>query len=275
LDNFNERNRKEWELRSHLFGASLRGVLFKRLPDVANEHLHNWHKKVILDFIERKDRLKILDVGCGYGRLSIPIIEKFPGVDITGMDISKNYVSLYKDYTNHPAFVGAVEKFPIELGTFDYITCVTVLMYLDSRNLERAILNLLFHLKPDGKLILIEPHSSGNLFQTGCGLLTVLINRIQKGVINTRGRYFRKREIENLFGKAGGRILSERRLPITSLLILPIALIGKLLPEPAAKGIFKVISLFDALLGGLKLPSLYVAYIITSQGFREKKYEQG
>jgi SAM-dependent methyltransferase len=250
-------------------------VLFKRFPDVANEHLHHWQRKVILDSVKKKDGLKILDVGCGYGRLSIPVIEKFPGVDITGLDISENYVSLYRSSTNRPAFVGTVEEFPVELGTFDYILCVTVLMYLDGRGLERAILNLLLHLKPDGKLILIEPHSSGNLFQTGFGLLTVLINRTRGGVMNTGGRYFRKREIEDLFGHAGGRILSERRLPLTSVFILPITLMGKLLPEPAAKGILKVISLFDALLGGLRLPSLYVAYIIAGGDFRENKYEQG
>jgi SAM-dependent methyltransferase len=263
LDNLSGRNRTEWELRSHLFGSSLRSVLFKGLPDVANEHLHDWHRRVILDFIQEKDRLKILDVGCGYGRLSIPIIEKFPDADITGVDIIENYVKLYKDNTHHPAFVGAVENLPPELGTFDYIICVTVLMYLDGWNLKKAILNLLFHLKPGGQLILIEPYFSGNLFQTGFGLLTFLINRTQKGIFNTRGRHFRKGEIENLFGKAGGRILSKRRLPVTSLFILPITLIGRLLPKPMARGIYKVISLFDALLGALRLPSLYVAYFIT------------
>jgi len=263
LDNLTEQNRIQWELRSQLFGASLRGVLFKGLPDVVNEHLHNWHKKVILDFIEGKDVLKILDAGCGYGRLSIPIIEKFPDVDIKGVDISENYVRLYKENTNHPAFVGSVESFPSELGTFDHIICVTVLMYLDGKNLEEAIFNLLSHLKPDGKLILIEPHFSGYLLQTGFGLLKFLINRIQRDILNTRGRYFRKREIEDFFDNVGGRILSERRLPITSLFILPITLIGKFLPKPMARGIYKVISLFDELLDELKLPSLYIAYFIS------------
>ena len=253
----------EWELRSQLFRDSLRSVLFKGLPDVVNEHLHNWHKKITLNSIEETGKMKILDVGCGYGRLSIPIIQKFPEVDIIGLDISENYVRLYKENTNRPAFVGAIENIPAELGSFDYIICVTVLMYVDGENLRKAISNLIYHLNPNGKLILIEPHFSGFLFQTGFGILTFLKHRIRKDIINTRGRSFRMNEIENLFINAGGKILSEIRLPITSLLFLPMILIGKLLSKRIAKEIYKVVFLFDTLLGALKLPSIYVFYLIT------------
>jgi 2-polyprenyl-3-methyl-5-hydroxy-6-metoxy-1,4-benzoquinol methylase len=263
LNKLNEQNRIEWELRSHLFGASLRSVLFKGLPDVVNEHLHNWHKKVILDFIEGKEGLKILDAGCGYGRLSIPIAEKFPNVDITGIDVSENYVKLYEENTHYPAFVGAIENIHDELGSFDYIICVTVLMYLDNESLRKAVSNLLFHLRHQGKLILIEPHCSGLPFQTGFGMLAFLRNRIGRNTVNTKGKCFRLREIENLFDHAGGKILSECRLPITTLFFLPITLIGKLLPKEIVRGIYKRVSLLDGMLGEFKLPSIFVAYLIT------------
>ena len=258
-----ERNRLEWERRSRFFGASLEGVLFKGLPHVVNGHLDGWHKKVILDFIEEKDELKILDVGCGYGRLSIPLIEKFPKINITGLDISESYALLYQERTGHPARIGAIEDLSGELGTFDYILCVTVLMYLDDDRLRKAISNLLFHLKPEGKLILIEPHVSGHPFQTGFGLSSLLGDRIQRNSINTKGRYFRSGEIETRFGNAGGKVLSEQRLPITSLFFLPIALAGKMLPDGIVRGICEMVSLFDALLGRLKLPSIHVAYLIS------------
>ena len=238
----------------------MRGVLFKGLPNVVNEHLHNWQKEIILRFIEKKDGLKILDVGCGYGRLSIPIIEKFPDVDISGIDISENYVRLYKENTNHPAFVGSIENFPTELGTFDYIICITVLMYLGHENLGKAVFNLLLHLKPGGRLILIEPHCSGSPFQTGFGMVTFLTKRIRTDTVNTGGRSFRVNQIERFLSVAGGKILSENRLPITSLCFLPMVLLGTMLPNRTAKGFFKVISRLDALLGTSKLPSIYVAY---------------
>ena len=258
-----ERNRLEWERRSRVFGASLKGVLFKGLPDVVNEHLDDWHKKVILNFIGGKEELKVLDVGCGYGRLSIPLIEKFPKIDITGLDISESYALLYKEKTGRPALTGAIEDMPGELGIFDYILCVTVLMYLDDDRLKKAISKLLFHLKPKGKLILIEPHLSGNSFQTGFGLSSLFKDRIQRNSINTKGRYFSSGEIEALFGDAGGKVLSEQRLPITSLFFLPMAFAGKMLPNGIVRCICKVVSLLDALLGKIKLPSIHVAYLIT------------
>ena len=48
---FNDPNKIAWEKRSKLFGTSLKGVLFKGVPDVVNEHVHDWHKKVILHSI--------------------------------------------------------------------------------------------------------------------------------------------------------------------------------------------------------------------------------
>jgi 2-polyprenyl-3-methyl-5-hydroxy-6-metoxy-1,4-benzoquinol methylase len=262
LENSIEPNRIAWETRSKLLGTSLKSVLFKGLPDVVNEHLHNWHRNLILKIIENKRKLRILDVGCGYGRLSIPIIEKYPHVDIAGVDISENYVRLYKENTCHPAFVVGIENIPSDLGTFDYILCVTVLMYLDDENLGKAVLNLVSHLKPRGKLILIEPSQSGVLFQTGFGLLPFLWNRIRRNSIHTGGRFFRTNEIEHLFSHAGGKILLERRLPITSVCILPLTFIGKILPSRFAKGIYKAVSFLDELLSKFRLPSIYVAYLI-------------
>ena len=78
LENLNEQNRNAWETRSKLLRTSLKSVPFKGLPDVVNEHLHNWHKNLILNTIEDKHNLRMLDVGCEYGRLSMAIIERLP-----------------------------------------------------------------------------------------------------------------------------------------------------------------------------------------------------
>jgi SAM-dependent methyltransferase len=205
----------------------------------------------------------MLDVGCGYGRLSMAIIERFPDVDLTGVDISENYVSLYKKNTSQPAFVGAIENFPAELGTFDWIICITVLMYVDDENLGRAIDHLFLHLKPGGKLILIEPHYSGTHFQTVFWILPLLMKRIRRDTVNTGGRSFKGNKLEDLLRNAGGKILSENRIPVTSFCFLLMALFGIMLPNRVAKGIFKMISRLDDLLGMLKLPSIYVAYVVT------------
>ncbi len=230
---------------------------------MVNEHLHHWHLKVVLGSLPRTEGLKILDSGCGYGRISMPILERYPRTDITGVDISEHFVRLYQENTHHPAIVGTLDHLPASLGTFDYILCITVLMYLKGDSLRKAISNLLFHLEPEGKLILIEPHQSGTFFLTGFGVLPFLTARIRRNTIHTQGRPFRMSEIEHLFDRAGGKVLSEWRLPITSLCILPLTLIGKLLPGRLSKGILKMVSSLDKLLGKFKLPSLHVAYLIT------------
>lgn len=230
---------------------------------MVNEHIHHWHKNLILNTIENKHQLRILDVGCGYGRLSIPIIERFPHVDITGVDISENYVRLYMENTCRPASVAGIENISPDLGAFDYILCVTVLMYLDDENLKKAVFNLLSHLKPKGKLILIEPHFSGHYFQTLFGLGTFLMKRIQKDIVDTQGRSFRSDEIEQLFNHAGGRVLCKWHLPMTSLFFGPLTLAGKLFPMGAVRPFCKFIFFLDALLGKLKLPSIQVAYLIS------------
>jgi 2-polyprenyl-3-methyl-5-hydroxy-6-metoxy-1,4-benzoquinol methylase len=262
MDHINGQDVREWDLRSKRFGATLRSVLFKGLPDVVNEHIHHWHEKSVLSWIEEKEDLKILDVGCGYGRLSIPIIKKFPDVDITGLDISENYVRLYKEKAHHPALVGAIENIPAELGTFDYIICVTVLMYLDDERLKKALSQLFLHLKQEGRLIMIEPHRSGILFQTGFGMLIFLRNIVKRDSHRIRSRYFTSRELGSYFQNFGGRFLSERRLPITSLFFLPIVLFGKLLPYRITRKVFEIVSLLDRSLGRFKLPSIYGAYLI-------------
>jgi len=262
LNPLNDLNKIAWEKRSKLFGTSLKGVLFKGVPDVVNEHMHDWHQKVILHSIGVEGGLRILDAGCGYGRLSLPLIHKIPNLDMVGLDISEHYVTLYKKNTNHPAWVGAIENIPKELGTFDFIICVTVLMYLNHDQLDRTISNLLSHLKRDGKLILIEPHFSGHYFQTWFGLLTFLMKRAQKDTVDTQGRYFRPGEIEQRFERSEGKVLFEWRLPVTSLVFGPLTLAGKLLPKGVVKPFCKFISLLDALLGKYELPSIQVAYLI-------------
>lgn len=240
-------------------------MLFKGLPNAVNEHFHNWQKGIILEYIEGKDGLRILDVGCGYGRLSIPIIEKFPGVDIRGVDISENYVRLYQENTRHLASIGTIENLPAELGTFDYIICVTVLMYVDHENLEKAVFNLICHLKPGGRLILIEPHRSGNFFRTGFGIFTFLMKRRQLNSVNTGGRSFKKNEIEKLLDKASGKIIIKRRIPVSSFCFLPMVFLGVVLPEKIARELFKLISRLDDLIGEFNLPSISVAYVVTNR----------
>jgi 2-polyprenyl-3-methyl-5-hydroxy-6-metoxy-1,4-benzoquinol methylase len=249
-----------WEKRSINYGATLKSVLFKGMPDVANEHFHSSHFNFIFECIkDNKDTIKILDIGCGYGRLSLPLLAKFPQAQITGMDISPNYVKLYKENTGKDAFIGTVEQIPPDTGTFDYIIVVTVLMYLPENKLRETFSGLFAHLNPDGKIILIEPAKSGVIFQTCCGLTKLLPD---KSNMNTGGKCFSAAEITAAVHQAGGTVIREERIPATTFFFLPVYLMAKTLPQKWTCSFLRRLTFLDGLLKNKKLPTLWSFYLI-------------
>jgi len=253
-------NAIEWEKRSINYGASWKSVLFKGMPDLANEHFHSCHINFILECIKNNnDDIRILDIGCGYGRLSLPIIQKLPQVQIIGLDISANYVNLYKQNTGRDAFVGTLESLPSEIGKFDYIIVVTVLMYLPKNDLKKVFSSLFSYLNKNGKIIIIEPAQSGIILQTGFGLAKLFH---KNNNINTGGTCFSSTEIPNLVDEAGGIVIQEQRIPATTFFFLLIYVIAKTLPQNLTYIIFRSISFLDGLLKRTKLPTLWEFYLI-------------
>jgi 2-polyprenyl-3-methyl-5-hydroxy-6-metoxy-1,4-benzoquinol methylase len=254
-----------WEKRSKIFGSSLRGVLFQRLPDAFNEHIHKWQlNQILLEIKSKSEGINILDVGCGYGRISIPLLEKFPGANITGIDISQNFVELYKKSTGQNAFVGHAENLNVQLNYYDYVICVTVLMYIEQEKIEKTILNFLGSLKKGGIILLIEPLQSGAYFQTCFGLFNLLSRLKQTTVSNTGGKSFKYNFLKEVIRKSGGIILREYRLPATSLLFLPLYLLTKFFSKKNSL-LFNSISRLNDLLKFIKLPSIYIFQVIEKQ----------
>ncbi|MDQ5985963.1 MAG: hypothetical protein CSYNP_01681 [Syntrophus sp. SKADARSKE-3] len=247
-----------WEERSATYGASLKSVLFKGMPEVANEHFHACHLRFILECLkDAEEDLSIFDVGCGYGRLSVPLIEKFPEAKIIGMDMSPTYARLYHEITGREAFSGTIETIPHWTGPFDFIICVTVLMYMERKELSLSVSRLLNLLKPGGKLIIIEPHASGLPFQTGCGLLAPHRRQRADKAIHTGGDCFTNGEMKTIVSKAGGIIIREQRIPATTIFFLPIYVTGNILPARLASRIFRGIGFLDGLFKHMPLPSLW------------------
>ena len=253
-------NSGAWEKRSINYGATLRSVLFQGMPDRANEHFHLSHLSFIWQCLDdQPTALKILDAGCGYGRISLPLGQKFPQAQICGMDISPNYLKIYRQNTGREAFIGTVEAIPPEIGTFDYIIVVTVLMYLPENKLKEAFSCLFAHLNPDGKIILIEPDRSGKLFQTGCGLTKL---QRKDSNINTGGRCLSAAEIAAAVSCTGGSIIREERIPATTFFFGPIYLLTKTLPDNWTRPFFRGLRALDGLLRNTRLPTLWSFYLI-------------
>ena len=251
-------NKETWETRSKIFQNNLKSVLFRRFPDSLNGHLHELHKQIILENTPDKDNLQILDVGCGFGRNSLYLIDRNSKTIVTGIDISQNFVDLFKANTTQSAFCGTLEEFPDNLGKFDFILCITVLMYVEKENLNLAIQNMLSHLKSGGKIILIEPLTSGHFFSSGFGIL----NFFRMKQTTSPGNHFKSNYLIKNILACGGQINEEKRLPVTTIFIIPLYFLASILPDKLLKIVFLFFRRLDNKLGHWKLPSMYTALII-------------
>lgn len=99
-------------------------------PEWLEEKASALHTEAIMEkiLIHVRSNDKILDVCCGYGRLTIPLIQK--GFDVKGIDISEVLIKraswLYAQTgsSGNPFFVANMKHFPFSSGAFDFCFCV-------------------------------------------------------------------------------------------------------------------------------------------------------
>lgn len=148
--------KKEWDQRSERLGSTQRAVLFKRFPGWLNQSIHRRHVRFVVDHAPQEPS-RVLDVGCGYGRISIELANLFPHADFQGIDLSTEFARHYEQHIG-PCFNGPVQDYrPNE--TYDLILIVTTLMYLDRQEHRDVLQRLWSCLVPGGRIVCIEPAS--------------------------------------------------------------------------------------------------------------------
>jgi SAM-dependent methyltransferase len=126
----------------------------------------NWSR--IADFSGLRGDERVLDVGCGTGRVSISIAKKLPRGKVVGIDIFGGVSGKSPDaalrnaraegVTDRVDFrYGNALEIPFEDSTFDIVTMGSVLHELHSeKDRERALREVRRVLKPEGKFLTIE-----------------------------------------------------------------------------------------------------------------------
>lgn len=154
------RSKRYWDLRSKTFKDNPRGVLFGfPFPSVVNRSFDRWSQFQVSADIPKHKKLFFLDVGCGYGRLSQYLLQKYPNIYIKGLDQSQTFVDIFNKNLSPRgrAIRSTLPKINYQNGAFDQVIMVSTLMYLpDPSEQFSTIKTLLRVLKKNGRIIIIE-----------------------------------------------------------------------------------------------------------------------
>lgn len=257
--------KQAWEKRSKKFGYKIEGVTTKSLPPQVNSQLDNWMlnniKEVISDSGDKKNT-RILDLGCGYGRLSKPLLESFPNIKVFGIDVSNNYVALYnKDLgPRGKAMEGDIRRLPYKSSYFDSVFMVTTLMYLaKKKDQKKAVKEILRVLKPGGNAIVIERSPSGYFLFTLGGLVNFIRGEKNQEITAVS---INKEEFKENVKSADGIINNVYGIPFFSLFLPFSVILYKIAPH--ILGIYlNPIKYLDKKFKSFLWPSLYLSYTIS------------
>ncbi len=192
--------RQQWEKRAASQQTDLSGVLFQGLPEEINQAIHQWHRNILCDkllaLIPANGQL--LDLGCGYGRLSGESIRCRPDVCVTGVDISLNYCHLFHRNISASAVCASIEALPFRPASFDALLGVTTLMYVPAEHQVKVMAGALKLLRPGGHALFFDP---GSLFLALSSRLFPGIRKRSSG-----GYGITKRKYRQMAGQAGCRV---------------------------------------------------------------------
>jgi SAM-dependent methyltransferase len=199
-----------WERRAAEQGTTLSGVLYRGLPESLNAHLHRWHAELVtrqlLPRVPQGGR--VLDLGCGFGRLGTVVRATRDDVALCGVDLATNYCRMFTAATGASALCADLSALPFAPRSVDAIIAVTCLMYVAPERAVDVVRSLHGLLKPGGAALLVDP---GREF-------TALVAALRPSSRDTPtgGRWFTRREYDALAGQAGVRVLGRGGVPLFS-----------------------------------------------------------
>jgi sterol 24-C-methyltransferase len=121
-----------------------------------------WEEKGLADKLDVEKGKKVLEVGCGRGRIAHHVA-KYTGAKVVGLNIDKSQIKMAEDYAKAEGMHGSQlefveanfnKPFPFEDGTFDGMYHVQALTYV--QDLDVFLKELSRVLKPGAKISFLD-----------------------------------------------------------------------------------------------------------------------
>jgi ubiquinone/menaquinone biosynthesis C-methylase UbiE len=184
----------------HTSNKFYKNLSAKGLAALASEYRTKDNLKLIKHLSKKSD--KILDLACGYGRLTIPLTKA--GYDIIGIDLAQNLIREAKHLAKKQGLkvrfdVGSMTKLPYKPESFDKIFCLWYSFdHLLTKTEQVKALNEIYRVLKPGGLAFLEISNAERkklvkkLKEEGVGADKRILGEIFNGVKNLSYKHSRK-----------------------------------------------------------------------------------
>jgi 2-polyprenyl-3-methyl-5-hydroxy-6-metoxy-1,4-benzoquinol methylase len=138
----------------------LAAVLSYSLPEYLNAAYSRWEIETVLRGLPPLEGLEVVDVGCGIGRLTVPLARE--KARVTSFDNSAAMLDACRRHVEQAglgAFVtyrkGSAASLPFNTASFDVVACVGVLEHLPPDIRRSAVAELMRVVRNSGSIVLV------------------------------------------------------------------------------------------------------------------------
>lgn len=133
--------------------------------------------------------MRVLDLGCGTGTLTVLIREQHPGLLVTGLDIDEQILRLARSKSEAAGVdlgfaQGWAFRLPFVANSFDRVVTSLVMHHLETVDKQRAFQEAFRILKPGGELHVIDLGRPRGLYGRG---MAQIMGRLERADDNVCG----------------------------------------------------------------------------------------
>ena len=142
------------KLKEH-FNSSSEKLLRSTARDIVEKHLLHYESR-LGKYLKDSNVKKILDLGCGEGKILKEFASRYPNKEFVGVDLSSSNINLAKEKfqtENIKYFVADASISLDNLGEFDLIYSFSLIQYFDTRVCQDLANNISSILRTNGVLV--------------------------------------------------------------------------------------------------------------------------